>query len=655
MGEYATVKTSVWWDIENCHVPRGSDPHLIVQNMTSALAAAGYTGPITISAYGDTNCVPQHVQYALSSTGIALNHVPAGIKDASDKKILVDMLFWAIDNPPPANYLLISGDRDFSNALHKLKMKQYNILLAQPPNVSQALTAAAKDVWLWKSLVAGAPPLGESPYISSTANGSVDDLDALKNMVSDSSDTTPEVQNSIQFDQQKAGNEKGDKQYKVRQPRKYQTDNVSKPVNNEENSVDGVADSSKGSTASQPNQSHIPPSSSLPSSELHDGAKVNQSSTPKTQPFSQFKKPAKSAHSHQKSARDDFYHGKKPGVSTESAAKNGAPDFVTATSHCHPKYQKPQSSQPPKPHSPVNHRPHSGSGNFQASNSHRSNSCPPPAGHNGIPTAPLQSWPSGTPYHGPSINYPDMSQLNISEYPRGIHDNQRLNVNYHPNHPGPSHIVQPGYGDYTYRHPTPPNMSSNMQNTGQWGANLGCPQPSSDSQGLVRYILDALEVLKTEKIPPTEQNIADCICYGNANLPNFDVKKALQLAMQQQAVVMKKLGKMPFFLGKNENLWKCVNIMDDNAKYPKETLHAVHRFVSSTPGYSAIKDSQSRYQAATLLKKACLKNLALAEVLQVLNIIINTKKWFVPHSSGWQPLSFNLIVVDATANAGGKA
>jgi len=46
--------------------------------MSSALAAAGYTGPIAISAYGDTNCVPNHVQRALSSTGIALNHVPAG-------------------------------------------------------------------------------------------------------------------------------------------------------------------------------------------------------------------------------------------------------------------------------------------------------------------------------------------------------------------------------------------------------------------------------------------------------------------------------------------------------------------------------------------------------------------------------------------------
>lgn len=75
---YTTAKTSVWWDIENCQVPRGSDAHVIAQNISSALANEGYKGPVTISAYGDTNKIASGVQQALSSTGIALNHVPAG-------------------------------------------------------------------------------------------------------------------------------------------------------------------------------------------------------------------------------------------------------------------------------------------------------------------------------------------------------------------------------------------------------------------------------------------------------------------------------------------------------------------------------------------------------------------------------------------------
>jgi hypothetical protein len=87
-----------------------------------------------------------------------------GVKDASDKKILVDILFWAVDNPAPANFMLISADRDFSNALHQLRMRRYNILLAQPQKASVPLMSAAKTLWLWTSLSAGGPPLssGES-------------------------------------------------------------------------------------------------------------------------------------------------------------------------------------------------------------------------------------------------------------------------------------------------------------------------------------------------------------------------------------------------------------------------------------------------------------------------------------------------------------
>lgn len=157
-SQYRTAKTSVWWDIENCQVPKGFNVYVIAQNISSALAKMSYCGPISITAYGDILRIPLPVQGALNSTGISLNHVPAGVKDASDKKILVDMLLWAVDNPAPANYLLISGDRDFSNALHQLRMRRYNILLAQPPRASAALVAAAESVWHWTTLLTGGFP-----------------------------------------------------------------------------------------------------------------------------------------------------------------------------------------------------------------------------------------------------------------------------------------------------------------------------------------------------------------------------------------------------------------------------------------------------------------------------------------------------------------
>ena len=91
MAEYSKVKTSVWWDIENCEVPKGWDAHAIAQNVGSSLLDMNYCGPVSILAYGDTNLIPHHVQQALSSTGVGLNHVPAGF--LSHKTLL---WFWLL-------------------------------------------------------------------------------------------------------------------------------------------------------------------------------------------------------------------------------------------------------------------------------------------------------------------------------------------------------------------------------------------------------------------------------------------------------------------------------------------------------------------------------------------------------------------------------
>lgn len=110
---------------------------------------------------------------------------------------------------------------------------------------------------------------------------------------------------------------------------------------------------------------------------------------------------------------------------------------------------------------------------------------------------------------------------------------------------------------------------------------------------------------------------------------------------------------MPLFVEKDESLWKCVDVTNSNAKRPK-ALVTLRKFISSAAGYSALKDSQSRYQAATILKKLCFQQHALGDVLQILQIVIVRKKWLVPHSSGWQPLSFNRVAVDVTGDAIGE-
>ncbi|CAM8931210.1 unnamed protein product [Rhodiola kirilowii] len=263
--QYVSVKTSVWWDIENCQVSKGLDPHTIAQNISSALEKINYRGPVSISAYGDTNQIPAAVQHALNSTGIALNHVPAGVKDASDKKILVDMLFWAVDNPAPANYLLISGDRDFSNALHQLRMRRYNILLAQPQKASAPLVAAAKSVWLWTTLMAGGMPFTKSESQQLVSNSNLSVSDALPTPSTDvdpmnqPANTLPE--NSVRENPRLPPNRgRGMDRQKKKQSQKFvnqsnMSSSVSMPVENHGNMDSGYPQDS-GFGHPQANQFH---------------------------------------------------------------------------------------------------------------------------------------------------------------------------------------------------------------------------------------------------------------------------------------------------------------------------------------------------------------------------------------------------------------
>ncbi|XP_077237133.1 uncharacterized protein LOC143878757 [Tasmannia lanceolata] len=155
------VKVSVWWDIENCSVPIGVNVYRVAHHITSALRANGIKGPVTITAFGDVSQISRSNQEALSSTGICLTHVPHGGKNCADRSLLVDLVYWVSQNPPPAHLFLISGDRDFANILHRLRMNNYNILLASSECAPGVLCSAASIMWPWNGMVRGDSLIGK--------------------------------------------------------------------------------------------------------------------------------------------------------------------------------------------------------------------------------------------------------------------------------------------------------------------------------------------------------------------------------------------------------------------------------------------------------------------------------------------------------------
>ncbi|GFP87965.1 meiosis arrest female protein 1 [Phtheirospermum japonicum] len=598
--QYVKAKTSVWWDIENCHVPKSSDPHTIAQNISSALVKMSYCGPVSISAYGDTTRISPAVQQALNSTGVALNHVPAGVKDASDKKILVDMLFWAVDNPAPANYLLISGDRDFSNALHQLRMRRYNILLAQPQKASAALIAAAKSVWLWTSLSAGGLPLTNAESVQFVTNGNGHLFDSSYTDSSKANQPPDSFHESPHLGNQKFSNmgRETDAKYKGKQTRRNGTQPIIPRTPNFMPRPEEDYNNSNFRTAyGHPKQFSDP-------QDLSGAYKVANSG---------------------------------PGPSHIT----GSPDSSwTNGNYPHGSHQN-HYPQPLRPNGPPVEP-------ALLPNQHWHTS-------NALPHRPVS--PNLT--SGPPTYVPDVSNLNISEPPRNDHKSfgsqqrnggdrrktsaespNRVNLNgaqkgYNNNAQKKSAFRQEAQ---TSRHPH-----------GVWGT-PGCPEPSDYVQCLIGIVILALNTLKNEKIMPTEENITDCVRYGDVKNRNTDVKKALAFALEKQLVVQQQVGSLQLYVMKTQKLWQCVNPMAGDAnKYPKSTWDDIQKFLSSAAGRSAIMDTQCRYEAAIVMKTMCLKELSLGETLQILQVVVNTKKWITyNYQSGWKPIKVTVAEVNPT-------
>ncbi|XP_010452984.1 PREDICTED: uncharacterized protein LOC104734982 [Camelina sativa] len=153
--ESRSVRVPVWWDFQDCPLPVGANVYKVAQSITAAIRNSGIKGPITITAFGDVLQLPRSSQDALSATGISLTHVPNGGKNRTDRSLITDLMCWVSQNPPPAHLLLISSDKEFASVLHRLRMSNYNILLASKSSAPGVLCSAASIMWDWDALIKG--------------------------------------------------------------------------------------------------------------------------------------------------------------------------------------------------------------------------------------------------------------------------------------------------------------------------------------------------------------------------------------------------------------------------------------------------------------------------------------------------------------------
>ncbi|KAL1224390.1 hypothetical protein V5N11_005748 [Cardamine amara subsp. amara] len=193
---YGRAMTAVFWDVVDCQIPNGSNAVEVSQNIRSALKKIEYCGRASIYAYGNPEQIvagldsaavvvshlvpgeeynasdPKYMDYRgtasiyaddtqvkCESPAIVVNHSPAD-KYARLQKILVNMFTWALDHHSPANLMLILGDiteldDGFISALNRFRMKNYNVVFAQPANKSPPLHFPVSTKYIWENLSVG--------------------------------------------------------------------------------------------------------------------------------------------------------------------------------------------------------------------------------------------------------------------------------------------------------------------------------------------------------------------------------------------------------------------------------------------------------------------------------------------------------------------
>ncbi|KAJ7098119.1 NYN domain-containing protein [Mycena belliarum] len=157
-----TDSVAIFWDYENCHASAqisGYEVAAGIRNVAHRFGSVKYFKAYMEMPDPDT-FRSLNLRSELQSSGISLTDCPHnGRKDVADQMIIVDMLLYALDHPPPATIILISGDRDFAYAVAVLRLRRYKVVVISlpMPGPHVSLKSQASHCLDWNADVLGVP------------------------------------------------------------------------------------------------------------------------------------------------------------------------------------------------------------------------------------------------------------------------------------------------------------------------------------------------------------------------------------------------------------------------------------------------------------------------------------------------------------------
>jgi len=142
----------IFWDIENCQVPKHSDIIHITSQIREKFNIGTTYSEKVFKCYCDSKKMPDKHRLDLANSNVEIRDIPNRSKNSADILIFQDLQRFLNDYKAPGAVILISGDINFMPTLADIKNRShYNVFIIHSANASRALLACGSETYLWDS------------------------------------------------------------------------------------------------------------------------------------------------------------------------------------------------------------------------------------------------------------------------------------------------------------------------------------------------------------------------------------------------------------------------------------------------------------------------------------------------------------------------
>ncbi|CAG9812530.1 unnamed protein product [Phaedon cochleariae] len=157
----------IYWDIENCHVPKSKSAAAVVQRIRDVFLE-NYRESEFVVVCDVKKESPQVIQ-ELHDAQVMLIHVSSTSKNAADEKLRQSLRRFGELHPAPSGVVLISGDVNFAADLSDLRYrKKVRVILVHNVNVADALILCANEHHSFPELMKDIPIINKCKVINNT-------------------------------------------------------------------------------------------------------------------------------------------------------------------------------------------------------------------------------------------------------------------------------------------------------------------------------------------------------------------------------------------------------------------------------------------------------------------------------------------------------